>query len=435
MTKHLISFFFAILLIGLASCLNEKEDLSNNPHPSAVSIQTNTLAPNIESTVFTIDETNLTISNSDSIAYNSRIDKLVPVFSFAEGVEQILINGTIWNTTDSIDFSSPVIIQFKAKDKLTTAEYTFKVNKHTVDPEAITWTKRADNFTNLTNIEEMAGLWFQSQAILFVQKGNETFVLKSNNGQTWTEATSSNIPLEVSTILVHKNAILAISKNHHLITSVDGINWSIISSSDEISFINILCSLQNKAWIVGDKNNITYIYSYNSESETITEVTTVSDKLPYIEVSKAMMKTKNGIEKSVLISGKNNNDTPVYSVFSSMTGDYWVNVITETASLTFGERIHATAIWLDSKLLLFGGSTANNNNLLDVYISSDEGYTWEIASSNKQLPVEIGARKKMIGFVDSNNTLWLIGGIDALGNIQSDVWQGRLNKFDFIKQD
>lgn len=41
----------------------------------------------------------------------------------------------------------------------------------------------------------------------------------------------------------------------------------------------------------------------------------------------------------------------------------------------------------------------------------------------------------MIGFVDSNNTLWLIGGIDALGNIQSDVWQGRLNKFDFIKQD
>ena len=301
MTKHLISFFFAILLIGLASCLNEKEDLSNNPHPSAVSIQTNTLAPDIESTVFTIDETNLTISNSDSIAYNSRIDKLVPVFSFAEGVEQILINGTIWNTTDSIDFSSPVIIQFKAKDKLTTAEYTFKVNKHTVDPEAITWTKRADNFTNLTNLEEMAGLWFQSQAILFVQKGNETFVLKSNNGQTWTEATSSNIPLEVSTILVHKNAILAISKNHHLITSVDGINWSIISSSDEISFINILCSLQNKAWIVGDKNNTTYIYSYNSESETITEVTTVSDKLPYIEVSKAMMKTKNGIEKSVLI--------------------------------------------------------------------------------------------------------------------------------------
>ena len=74
MTKHLISFFFAILLIGLASCLNEKEDLSNNPHPSAVSIQTNTLAPDIESTVFTIDETNLTISNSDSIAYDSRLD-------------------------------------------------------------------------------------------------------------------------------------------------------------------------------------------------------------------------------------------------------------------------------------------------------------------------------------------------------------------------
>ena len=102
-----------------------KEDLSNNPHPSAVSIQTNTLAPDIESTVFTIDETNLTISNSDSIAYDSRIDKLVPVFSFTEG-EQILINGTIWNTTDSIDFSSPVIIQFKAKDKLTTAEYTLR---------------------------------------------------------------------------------------------------------------------------------------------------------------------------------------------------------------------------------------------------------------------------------------------------------------------
>ena len=240
----------------------------------------------------------------------------------------------------------------------------------------------------------MAGLWFQSQAILFVQKGNETFVLKSNNGQTWTEATSSNIPLEVNTILVHKNAILAISKNHHLITSVDGINWSIISSSDEISFINILCSLQNIAWIVGDKNNITYIDSYNSESETITEVTTVSDKLPYIEVSKAMMKTKNGIEKSVLISGKTNNDTPVYSVFSSMTGDYWVNVITETASLTFGERIHATAIWLDSKLLLFGGTTATNTTLLDVYISSDEGYSCEIASSNKHLTVEIGDSKQ-----------------------------------------
>lgn len=132
--------------------------------------------------MFTIDETNLTISNSDSIAYNSRIDKLVRIFFCRRGrTNSDKWNYLEYNRFDRFFFS--VSIQFKAKDKLTTAEYTFKVNKHTVDPEAITWTKRADNFTNLTNIEEMAGLWFQSQAILFVQKGNETFVLKSNNGQ------------------------------------------------------------------------------------------------------------------------------------------------------------------------------------------------------------------------------------------------------------
>jgi hypothetical protein len=433
MTKHLFTTCLILVAISLSSCLSNDTDLSTNPKPSGVSIKTNTLAPGIESTVFSIDETNLLITNTDSIAFDSRIDKLVPVFSFKEGAHSIVINGIVWNSTDSIDFSSPLTVEFIAKDKKTTITYTFAINKHKVDPEAITWNKQSDSFTDISGIEEISGMWMYSQAIIFAQKANETSVFKSSNGETWSNATT-NIPLQVSTVLGHKNTILAISNDHQLIESTDGTTWQMVPNENGITFSNTLSSLKGKAWIVGYKNNTPYLFSYETENNTLTEVTTISSELAYKDAAKVMMKTKTGIDKAALISGAKENNTHSYTVYSSISGDYWVNTLTQSSDFTFGAIKNTTAIWLDRTLLLIGGEDETTALVSNVYSSVNEGYTWKIAPSNKQLPTEIGKRKNIVGFVDSIQTIWLIGGTDEQDNLKLDVWKGRLNKLDFLKQ-
>ena len=78
----------------------------------------------------------------DSVSYGAKVTKLIPTVTFYKGASKILVNGVEWNSTDSLDFSSPLTMTFVAKDGKTSADYEVRLNKHTVNPDQIIWTKK-----------------------------------------------------------------------------------------------------------------------------------------------------------------------------------------------------------------------------------------------------------------------------------------------------
>ena len=133
--------FFILSLVAISSffisCLDSDVTYSNNPHVATFSIQSDTLVPGIENTVFTVDTLSKKIYNADSVTYGAKVTKLVPTITFCKGASKILVNGVEWNSTDSLDFSSPLTMTFVATDGKTSVDYEVRLNKHTVNPDQI----------------------------------------------------------------------------------------------------------------------------------------------------------------------------------------------------------------------------------------------------------------------------------------------------------
>ena len=97
----------------------------------------------------------------------------------------------------------------------------------------------------------------------------------------------------------------------------------------------------------------------------------------------------------------------------------------------FATLTGTSVIWYKNQLMMVGG--VDENMVFrgrDIYVSSNEGYTWTKADTTKcKLPETYTPRQKQTVFVHNNN-IYLIGGED-LSTTYSDVYCGRLNSIDW----
>ncbi len=431
--KLSITSFITIIGFSLivASCIGDNKVLSDDPNPYSVSFKAADLAPGIESQKLTIDETNLLIYNTDSVSYTSEITKLLPVFVFKNGVNKILVNGSEWNTKDSLDFSSPLEFQFIAQNKINTSTFIFDLKKHKIDPEKITWTKTSDDFNNSVVYEEINGLWKNNKLYVFTKQNNTTELFTSIDGDSWTKEPALTTVLKTKSIILHNNVMAAIDNNNNIVSSSDGITWTTLNSSTH-QMLDLLCSVNGKLWVLAsDNNDETGIFSYDNVSDTFTNFEKI-DNLPHQYSSKLRLYTSTGQVKILLIGGINQQQSILGSVFSTMSGDYWVQVASQNPDFNFGKRYMAGSAKIGREIFLYGGLNELNEHIDLVYKSIDEGRTWHQAPSNQQLPTPINARKQSLVISDDNQNIWIIGGKDGSNNMFHDVWKGRLNKMDFL---
>ena len=92
----------------------------------------------------------------------------------------------------------------------------------------------------------------------------------------------------------------------------------------------------------------------------------------------------------------------------------------------------ASVIWYNNEFHLFGSSDADAQiNPLTQLVSTDEGVTWEIPDSTKNLlPSTFQPRHKTSVIVDDKHYIYIIGGQNRTTTF-SDVWRGRLNQTTF----
>jgi len=460
-------FLFFLSLIGLlASCLSTTTQVISTD-ASFVSL---TLAGNdsVNKAVFTLDGT--TIVNLDSLPYKSKIDSVYPTFTFKSTAASFLhvqldkkkykfLRGStvdsiyITGSKDTIDMRQPNLwIRNFASDKKTSLRYSIKLNVHQVNPNLYKWGKIADSITSVTPKNQKT-IIMNDVFYWYMNDGSQTYLYTSTDGKTWNATTVTGLPVATSLVdMIQFNGKLYLTRDGaNLYTSADGVVWKQSQPSSMFNFNSLAFVLNNQLWAVVQPNpgDGTYHFAISNDgiSWNMTKGT-VPAYFPVIDFASVTFKTLTGKGKVVIVGGFASNGNRTLSRWSSEDGVYWVDFSSE--NLTLPQFLGAPAlIHYDNKLLVLG----EGNDIQTVYKQSvDEGYSWQVPDTAlNKLPANFKPRKNasfvvfkpkdypkanpsILGdSIRSSNYIYIIGG-NTETSPMFDVWKGKVNKKNFLRQ-
>jgi hypothetical protein len=91
-----------------------------------------------------------------------------------------LISGSV-----AFDFTKIKAIINIASDGVAQRKYPIKVNVHQVEPELYIWQK-VSNAAHSLNVQRQKAVYFNDRLYLFVNDGQQNYLLTSSNGSAWT---------------------------------------------------------------------------------------------------------------------------------------------------------------------------------------------------------------------------------------------------------
>ncbi len=479
------------VLVGLlvasvfASCKHDnQEDTINNVSSSSSTLisafslgKNNKVLYNLDSVHFAINQDQGLIYNADSLPVRTDVSHLTVNVTFPTTVSKaefhvtggkVMKDTTInytSSTKDSIDFTGHVDLVVTANDNKTTRTYNIKVNVHEQEPDTLFWDKASRR--------DLPGVYGTVIAEKMVQQGSSYIALvqqgagftistASSPGQgTWTK-TASSVPFTpvVKSFAATQDAIYLLDIAGELYRSTDmgsswvdcGIAWySILGGYGDklLGVINdsgvykhdeyprsagfALKELENNFPIAGASPLVkasnewvaaqqSFVVGGFTKTGELTSATWGYDGTTWAELSNSSTtsSTLPGIQEPVIV--------PYYS--------YQV----DTVSIKATKRV----TWL-----LMGGRLGDGSLNKVTYVSYNQGISWTAGASTLQLPsyiapfykaqafVTVESRTKAKTLVAQPVTSWdcpyiyLVGGVNASGEVYNNIWKGVINRLSF----
>lgn len=456
------TLLFSVIVL-LSSCLGTTEttDLSSNPSFSSLTFAANDSIPNIEDAEFTLEFDPLVgdsvIVNLDSLPYNTRIDSVFPTFGFVSSSAQYLIyeNDTVLlDGSDTIDFSEPVKIRNVAADKIKTRVYTVKVNVHQVEPELYVWNKVSENVDNHDATSQKA-IVFNDTIFYYLNNGSAAYLYKSTDGKSWSEQSVSGLPVNTSLndMQLFNGKLYLTQDGDKVYSTSDRRNWTVKTNLD-YTYKSLLFTFQNKLWAVVQSKNVA-VNRFATSTDGVVWV--IGDVIPTsfpvsgftsLAFSSRTGKPKVIVLGGILSSGEKSNHC--WTTEGEIVGGnmYWSDFNFDNTNRSLDTlAAGASLISYDKKLFVFGLRT---DTILPHFKQSiDEGLTWQKPDSTyNYLPGDLEVRNYQSVFVfkpraynstDSkeqnleSNKIFIIGGKTAT-SVKTDVWTGKLNRKNFLRQ-
>ncbi len=436
-----------LTILFLSSCLGTTDVTTSSTDARFISLTfgTNDSIPNISTAKFTLMADSITIVNTDSLPFLTRIDSVYPTFTFVSSSRATLFfqagykynkDSAVITGKDTIDFRKPVNVRNYAGNGIAYKDYQVKVKVHQVNPELYIWSKISNALYSQSYINQRTVL-FKNKFFYYANDGLNNSVLTSANGNSWTSETLSGMPLFNSTTnIVEFNSNLFFTQDGaNVFSSVDGLNWTKADyTAENYNFVSLMFTLNGQIWAVTkSKTDQTYHFANSTNGSVWIIRGLIPDNFPVVDYSSLLFSTRTGKPKVLVLGGYSTAGTLLSNRWSTEDGAYWVDFSTENTSLP--AIAGASVVSYDSKLLLFGGKDGNNDPLFNpLRESKDEGLTWTTPDSTKNyLPTEFLPRYNQSAILDSSNRIFIVGGQNKT-TIFTDVWTGKLNRKSFIIQ-
>ena len=467
-----------VLLCLMTSCFgDDTHDIDEwtlgNAQIASFSLASATSADSVNrfaDVIFTIDQINGKIYNKDSMPYGTVVDqKIFCEIEWDQGDLGVMgvafvteaTGDTIWWTsiTDSVDFSSTVIITVYPFDGLSVKRYEAKLNIHQVDPDVMNWHKYSD-LTSGKTFKDMKVMPYNDSYYMYTLENGIYHLYESDaeNIDNWRELSLSVFPDNVvlSQITEYEGDLYAISEGGALYCSYaeqnsgDEQKWSLLEGIPSIKTLlgtlsdNVVTGRTSvlSGITVGEDGNMHFItINKNKEWNTGSAVAGTFPVSGFGSFNYEVMYHP----RIVIAAGRDANDNLSNDVWATMDGLSWV-LITDGGAL-FSPREGVALSMYGNYFFLIGGIDAEGTALKDVYHSVDQGIHWldiyyeyvtgedgsdteeEVEKYYYEMPEEYIARGFSSVIIDKNNYMLLFGGKESKDtNVLNEIWRGRLNR-------
>lgn len=442
--SYILLILIPILFIGCETGSTYTNTDSSVAQLTAFSFAKNDSFPGLAAAVFTVEErldTGL-VWNKDSMLYGTRLDSVVPRFSFAAtpGAAYLTFPDTTCALTgyDTLDFTKqPIFLTVRSSDKTTTKTYEIRPTVHQVDPDLYTWTQLCESVYPQDDSEqrvvEINGIF-----VMISSNGYALHAYRSEDGINWTDAGAlAGLPSGTQVRqIISDNVILYYGQDNIIYTSTDAQNWTAHNVAYPV--ITMLMHWNDKVWALIDNNG----YELATWDEEALKPSGLRPKgeFPVSEFATVCFRSPSERERVMIIGGFAENGKSLNTrwniEYAHFLGEGKGEYRLEEFSIDrpqFTSLTGISVIFYNDQLQLFGGVDENMSYFgRDILLSNDEGLTWTPADSTKnRLPEVYQARQKQTAIV-RDNYIYLFGGQDR-NTTYSDVYRGRLNSIDWSK--
>ena len=424
--KHFLYIIMGLMVVIMTGCDNNTNTttLSSVAQLKAFSFAKNDSFPGLAAAVFTIDErldTGL-VWNKDSMLYGTRLDSVVPRFTFATtpGAAFLTFPDTTVVLTgyDTLDFNPrPIYLTLRSADKSTTKVYEIRPSVHRIDPDLYTWTQLTASVYPEDDSEQRV-VELGADFVMVVSNGFELRVFRSADGAEWSSpAVPTGLPAgtRVRQIISDGNT-LYYGQDNAVYTSTDAVTWTAHNVSYDVR--TMLLYWNEQVWaLTGDEGNYE-LATYANGALTLTGLRP-DGLFPVSDFASVTFHSPSLRERAMIIGGFAENGQSLntrwnleYSRHTPENNGYRLQEFSIDRP-SFKSLTGISVIDYNGQLLLFGGVDDKMTYYgRDILISDDEGLNWYAADTAKnQLPEVYQARQKQTAIV-RNNDIYLFGGQD-----------------------
>ncbi len=461
--SYVLSLLISVLFVSCWDNFEERSYYSANI--SEFGFDAHDTCPYIQNYVFNIDQyhgvaadsTTGIIQNLDSLPYGSVVNSLYPNVSFQSTNGNIYINDSLWEDNDSIDFTTPVVLQNTSYDGLYTKSYTIFVNVHQVDPDSMHLEPASNALPGIASANKIiAANGFILDYVPAIGGGLQLY-RSADTCKTWTSfpVTGLSGEMNLHSLCIFGTKFYITSKSNLAYRSDDGLIWSAISpvtSGGAATLLNLYGEINKKYINEVDPSALIGMlitaagdtcFGKSTDGINWTAYSKVPANFPMSDFALIKSATVTNVQFYTIAGGVNASGSQTACVWSTEDGKNWISVNDGSISFTtLPMRKNASLFRYDGYLVSFGGQDESGNLYNDLHISPDHGKTWKNADDNwafsKMASGLAGAGVYVQHVPDlvynkDREYIWILGGTREDG-ASSTIWKGYLNKMVFTRR-
>lgn len=387
---------------------------------------------------FTIDQQAGLIYNEDSLPIGTDISKVVvDITADTYGIYIVASTDSLWEDTDSLDFSSPIQFKVLSETGVFGRTYVAKINVHKQVPDSMVWTKINSNFS--PEIQAQKAVFANNNIYVFAEQTSQVAVTSFNiQTNEWTTLQTIDIPTKAdySSVMIWGNKFFILAENK-LYTSENGINWTLVETEQTFGQLTANVHLTSYQKLIATNQDNQYIESKDGINWDTYE--TIPEGFPTKNISFASfpLTTNPSLSRTIVMGENKDSESPSNLAWTQLGSEHdWTALSIEANQYYCPNLENPTMIYYNNQLYAFGGPAKNNTDIKAFsrfYSSIDDGITWEEKTENVMFPSEFTDLYKQANghyswAIDQDNHLWI------MWSQTGEVWRGRINKLGFDKK-